>query len=304
MKISIIIPVYNVNEYIGRTLDSVCELPFADWECICVNDGSTDGSEIVVNEFSARDSRISLINQANRGVSVARNVGIERSIGDWVSFLDGDDLLVPDVVKEAIEGAVNGEDVVSFDMDDGCAEMSACAKIFRGKFLKDNEIIFDEGIANNEDMAFMVKVMSKRPMVRHVSRVGYRVTRRPGSASRRNLSTSVFINRLKSADSIVKSVEFISDRDLRRKYIRIVLRENFGDMRIGKVVRWSDDKLAYLSEARQIVSRLLAFFSNELTSVAKLMLRIVARYPQLIVGKACVWVFLFKVLMKFNLLIR
>ncbi|HLP04785.1 MAG TPA: glycosyltransferase [Paludibacter sp.] len=95
IDISIIIPVYNAGKYLPDTLESVRQQNFANWECICINDGSTDGSAGVIAGFVASDKRFRLIGQANSGVSVARNVGLDAATGKYVAFLDQDDLMPP-----------------------------------------------------------------------------------------------------------------------------------------------------------------------------------------------------------------
>ena len=90
---SIIIPVYNVAPYLRECLDSVL-LPDRGIEAVCVDDGSTDGSGRILDEYSARDVRVRVIHQKNVGVSAARNAGIEAATGVWLFFLDGDDVLI------------------------------------------------------------------------------------------------------------------------------------------------------------------------------------------------------------------
>lgn len=88
---SIIIPVYNVAPYLRECLDSVLAQTFTNWEVICVDDGSTDGSGAILDEYAARDPRFRVIHQSNAGVSAARNAALGAAIGSWVSFLDADD---------------------------------------------------------------------------------------------------------------------------------------------------------------------------------------------------------------------
>ena len=105
MLLSIIIPVYNVEQFIEECLDSVCTQSFADWEAICVNDGSTDCSLTLLQEFASRDSRIHVISQSNAGLSAARNTGLRAASGEYVLFLDSDDWLTSnaiDVLKESM----------------------------------------------------------------------------------------------------------------------------------------------------------------------------------------------------------
>ena len=88
---SIVIPVYNVAPYLRECLDSVLAQTFSDWEAICVDDGSTDGSGAILDEYAARDSRFRVVHQPNAGVSAARNRALDAAVGEYVTFLDGDD---------------------------------------------------------------------------------------------------------------------------------------------------------------------------------------------------------------------
>lgn len=110
MKLSIIIPAYNVEAYIPRTLESLAAQTVPDFETIVVNDGSTDGTEETVRRFAAtgRLNRIRIVSQANGGVSAARNRGLQEASGDYVLFLDGDDYTAPDLV-ESIFGSLESE---------------------------------------------------------------------------------------------------------------------------------------------------------------------------------------------------
>ena len=92
-KVSVIIPVYNVEKYLTRCLQSVCGQTMKDIEIICVNDGSTDNSAHILAEFAAQDSRVKVITQENRVQSIARNIGIEKAIGNYIFFVDADDFI-------------------------------------------------------------------------------------------------------------------------------------------------------------------------------------------------------------------
>ena len=94
-KFSIIIPVYNVAPYLRECLDSVLAQTFTDWEAICVDDGSTDGSGAILDEYAAKDSHFRVVHQANAGVSAARNAALDVACGEWVWFVDGDDMIHP-----------------------------------------------------------------------------------------------------------------------------------------------------------------------------------------------------------------
>lgn len=93
-KFSIIIPVYNVAPYLRECLDSVISQTYTSWEAICVDDGSADESGLILDEYAALDARIKVVHKANGGVSSARNLALESVNGDYVLFLDGDDVLL------------------------------------------------------------------------------------------------------------------------------------------------------------------------------------------------------------------
>ncbi len=89
--ISVIVPVFNRSHCLGRCVDSILEQSFRDIELILVNDGSTDNSGAICDQYAAIDPRVKVIHQANGGVSSARNRGLEQARGRWVCFVDSDD---------------------------------------------------------------------------------------------------------------------------------------------------------------------------------------------------------------------
>lgn len=103
VEISVIIPVYNVEKYLPACLDSVCRQSVQGIEIICVNDGSTDGSLQILKSYAEKDSRIYIISQDNRGVSAARNAGIDGAAGKYIQFLDSDDMLELEALAYASE---------------------------------------------------------------------------------------------------------------------------------------------------------------------------------------------------------
>ena len=100
MKLSIIIPVYNASSYLRPCLDSVLGQSLREIEVICVDDGSTDEGPAVLGEYAARDSRVRVIRQRNAGAGASRNAGLERANGEYVLFLDADDMLLEDSLEE------------------------------------------------------------------------------------------------------------------------------------------------------------------------------------------------------------
>ena len=106
-KISIIVPVYKVEQFLPQCIDSILAQSFADFELILVDDGSPDNCPAICDEYAARDSRISVTHQKNGGLSSARNAGIAKSSCEYLCFIDSDDLLSPEYCKMLLEAAVS-----------------------------------------------------------------------------------------------------------------------------------------------------------------------------------------------------
>ncbi|MDR1361518.1 MAG: glycosyltransferase [Rickettsiales bacterium] len=115
--ISIIVPIYKVQDYIRDALISVQNQTFADWECICIDDGSPDDCADIVREFAAADPRFILIQQENAGVSMARNHGLDLARGKYFAFLDPDDVYAPAFLETAFAAAEKYKcDIVQMDL--------------------------------------------------------------------------------------------------------------------------------------------------------------------------------------------
>lgn len=111
--ISIIIPCYNQAEYLHECLESVFNQNYEHWECLIIDDGSTDKSEISAQNWAAKDSRFKYFKKINAGPSSARNLGLNNSLGDWILFLDGDDVIDKEKLSKSISNSDNYDMVIS-----------------------------------------------------------------------------------------------------------------------------------------------------------------------------------------------
>lgn len=199
LKVSVIIPVYNVEAYLRQCLDSVVNQTLREIEIICVNDGSTDDSAAILNEYVSKDRRIKILTQVNSGQGAARNSGLAVAQGKYVYFMDADDELVNASVLEQLVATVQREnlDVLFFDaetvVDEGVQSsavhatdyirqhdyssvkagrelfsdflknkeytVSPCLAIYRRAFLKENNISFSSERIFYEDNIFMTRVL-------------------------------------------------------------------------------------------------------------------------------------------------
>ena len=106
-KVSIIVPVYNVEKYLSKCLDSIVNQTLKDIEIICINDGSVDNSQSVLEAYAKKDTRIKVINQENLGLSCARNKGIDIAQGEYIGFVDSDDWIDLEFYEELYNNAIN-----------------------------------------------------------------------------------------------------------------------------------------------------------------------------------------------------
>ena len=109
IKVSIIVPVYNVEETLEECLDSILRQTLKEIEVICVNDGSTDGSKEILTRYAKLDKRLVVINQDNAGAGAARNTGVAKACGTYLGFVDSDDIVYPDMYERMYQKAVRTE---------------------------------------------------------------------------------------------------------------------------------------------------------------------------------------------------
>ncbi len=204
--VSIIVPVYNVEKYIRRCLDSIVAQTFTDWECILVDDGTPDNSGKICDEYAARDSRFVVIHKANGGVSSARNAGLDVAKGEWIAFVDADDWIESFTYKRALDLAKeNNADLVQWNVTNfndkeemkslrklvsgqfdftkmpTYFEPSMCAKVFKKTVAQG--LRFPESIALSEDRLFALQVYLSSRNCYYTDEVFYHYYMRENSAS-------------------------------------------------------------------------------------------------------------------------
>lgn len=204
---SIIIPVFNVEPYLRECLDSVLHQSCGNWEAVCVNDGSTDGSASILEEYAALDNRIRIINQPNGGLSAARNTGLQKASGEYILFLDSDDWLETralEIIKKELspsldmlcfggwqgdksetpiaEGPMKGWDYYNRHALEHREFPFVCVvlRCYRRQFLIDNHLDFKEGILH-EDNHFTPRVCLKSKSAKVIPEQLYHYRVRPGS---------------------------------------------------------------------------------------------------------------------------
>ncbi len=222
VKVSVVIPVYNTEEYLDECLNSVENQTLKDIEIICVNDGSTGSVMDILKKHQKSDDRIKIIEQENSGVSAARNRGIIAARGDYIAFLDSDDYVASYAYEKAYKDAVNNNaDVVQFgkldfgfdkkinlkdySYDDSLIKSysrkdkenpfkalklntdSVLDKLWKHSFLMDNKISFKQGLSFGEDNLFgCISAQFIHKLVADENVLYFRRVNRPGSAMQIN----------------------------------------------------------------------------------------------------------------------
>ena len=200
-KISVIIPVYKVEKYLRRCLDSLIAQSFSDWQAICVDDGSPDSCPKILDEYAARDSRFKVIHKKNAGVSAARNDGIKNADADYIHFLDADDWIDADFYAHMLTVAMdaNADMVVSGFVSDNKYTKPIVYKnvkllktikekligtraltdsyvwryLFKTDFIRKNNMLFNTNLIAQEDTLFVLGAIESANAIVIVPWVNY-----------------------------------------------------------------------------------------------------------------------------------
>lgn len=236
MKISVIVPCYNIEQWLPKCLDSILAQTYSKLEIVVIDDGSTDGTGDIIDAYAAKDERIVAIHQANAGLVAVREKGIELSTGDYIGFVDGDDYIEPDMYERLLNNALKyGAEIshcgVSFVWPDGHIdkhygtsevieqdnftglrdlllgvqiEPTLCNKIYTRKII-DNSCP-DVTILNNEDLLRNFTLFSRSKKSVYEDFCGYQYYQRSGSMSKDDTKTiSSFKNIEKARKLIVQN---------------------------------------------------------------------------------------------------
>ena len=219
--LSIIVPAYNVARWITRCMDSILAQSYRNIEVIVIDDGSTDETPVIIDEYSEKDQRVHVIHQNNQGLVKSREVGIKAACGEFVGFVDGDDEIEPHMYEKLINNAVKhnaqisqcgimycfydgrrkpvhgAETLTVYDRIEGLKailsgdemEPSLCNKIYHASIIKDS--CLDPTIVNNEDMLRNVVLFNRAEHSVMEDFCGYHYWRREESMSNNTKSVEI-----------------------------------------------------------------------------------------------------------------
>lgn len=266
-KLSIIIPAYNVEGFLPRCLDSIFSQDYADFEVLCVDDGSTDGTSRLLNRYAVEHPELRVLTQSNQGMSTARNYGLREAKGEYVLFVDSDDWLCKGSLAK-LATYLGGEDVVCFNAkkylektdeykDNNLFSIDGVIKgwdyfnkvrlvpseihfvciwqrAYRREFLEENNLSFVEGIRRAEDDLFTTMVMYYTQTLKVIDDYVYVYRVRDNS-----ITTTVDINRWYDSLKVqeIMTAFFVPLQNVEKSAINRVLASNYINQFSSKTVQ-------------------------------------------------------------------
>lgn len=244
-SVSVIIPVYNVSDYLSHCIDSLLSQTCHDFELVLVDDGSTDGSAEICDAYASKDARIKVVHQANGGVSSARNKGIEMAKGEYVCFVDADDWVEKDMIELLYSAADNKkadfvycdyiqekDNDVNYIETARCVEndsratkmnilngwfVSSCMSIIRRSILTQHNIRFNEYLRYNEDFNFIAKCLPYFDIINKVEKALYHYNENNLSSAIHKQSNQQGLDEYMSQ---VEIMDYYNERNILEMYIR------------------------------------------------------------------------------------
>lgn len=257
-KVSIIVPVYNVELYIEDCLNSLLNQTYSNYEIILINDGSTDNSIEICSKYN--DQKIKIFNQNNKGVSIARNVGISLATGQYIMFVDADDMVSEKYIENLIKSIeetntdmvvcgytkekaelvnkknlqeikgeiINANTMLENMMENNLQEGYLWNKIFKKSIINDNSLEFKEGVNVWEDLYFVIEYLSKSDKIFAINEKLYYYRTREGSAVNRKETSTDLVGKVKILELIMKNYNFIINNKnyygIKRMYVTVLLK--------------------------------------------------------------------------------
>lgn len=292
--VSIIVPVYNVSTFLSGCLESILAQTFTDYEVICIDDGSTDNSGEIADSYAAKDSRIKVVHQENKGLSGARNAGLDLAVGDYISFLDSDDYIHPQFLEKMLYVIQHeNADIASCRLvhtketympiqsmfDESLLKVTICHQPF-DSFLNSKEIMsnvcvkfykrdligdlrFIDGVYF-EDVPFTTMIMDKAQKVAITNMPFYFYYQNPASIMR----SSFTIRKVQSYITIIRKIaSYIrKNRPDSCKQVRIKILNKRIKMMINQAIRKQKDKKERLKLFDEIQKHVKILFNEGLIS--------------------------------------
>ena len=242
--VSIIVPVYNTEKYLPGCLDSILVQTFADFECILIENGSSDSSGRICDDYAARDHRLKVVHQESKGVSFARNTALDMVSGQWIVFVDSDDWIEPDLLKTALKAAQeHSADIIQWNyIHEGGKSVNESQRLQPGSFaisadkefpswfamiwsrmysralIEENGIRFDTELFFGEDGLFSVQALAASKAIWNVDKALYHYLDRADSVIN-TMDVRAVDNKILAAEKIEQELKKLRKDTLFRKVI-------------------------------------------------------------------------------------
>ena len=234
--ISIIVPIYNSDKNLHQCINSILQQTFKGFELLLINDGSTDASALICDEYAFTDTRIKVFHKENGGVSSARNIGLQNAKGEWITFIDSDDVIDKYLLSNLIKGAEDHSDFVLsginrykdniikpfFEFNKNETLMlkdflfkyslyqyfaGPWGKLFKNQLIKDNNISFNSSLSWGEDALFNVQYLKFCDTVRTVKFSGYNYRQLSSGLANSNFSVAYYLQLIENLKKEFTSIE-------------------------------------------------------------------------------------------------
>ena len=296
-RISVIVPIYKVEQYLPRCIDSILAQTFTDFELILVDDGSPDNCGAICDEYAAKDSRIRVIHKENQGLVAARNAGIDASSGEWIAFVDSDDWIHKDYLKILYSGALDETEIVicgcvitdeylddidyasvdylSISMQELFSDHIARTRVWGRIFSRQaiGDLRFISGTEPVEDSCFNELFYHSDLRIRITDAKLYYYYMRPGSV----IFTQMGQSFLKPVSPLLECLDTITDPEKRRRIIsrcyKYVFSARYGEM-------YTNNYADVLKKCRELFSQLKKYLP-ELSVKDRMIIRAFSVSPSL-----------------------
>ena len=280
MKISVIIPVYNTGNYLKKCLNSILNQTLKEIEIIIVNDGSSDNSLDIIKKYMKKNKNIILINKENGGQGSARNMGISRATGEYISFVDSDDFIDEEMLEEMyLTAKENDSDIVICNISDYYEKSgtmrdvslnlkkevsiqeailysvpSVVNKIYRRELLQDNKLFFNEKIWY-EDFPYSIQLLVHAKKISFINKPFYHYFHRIQSTMH-NQNISKNLDILKAYDELEEYLKINNYYDKYENEIQFLLLKEVFVATINRVIRTSNP----ISQKRKIIKEIEKYY--------------------------------------------
>ncbi|WP_418417768.1 glycosyltransferase family 2 protein [Blautia sp.] len=303
--ISIIVPVYNCEKYVGECIESILAQTYTDWELILINDGSTDSSEQICKRYIAKNSKIRLISKENEGVSVARQVGVGIAKGDFIAFIDGDDCIKNNYLqslialqqkygadsvfvsflcfnetgyvrnpfyKNGVEHEEREVDISDFPFNTWYASPCVWGGIMSAKIIKESKLEFCKDYKTGEDMLFKLQYLLQSQKTVSSTDELYCYRQNPSSV----LHTVNIDCRVDSVSAWSDGFELLSDYPKTRDSVGRIIAQYCKSLQTDGILHSMMNK-----EQKQLIKSKLKMVRNQLnwTIGEKLKLNLIIYFP-------------------------